>query len=110
DRHPHNAPTGNTVHIEPRAPVQLANHLAGLIFEERDEVTRSLWELTRQCYERRAEIDALTELLARVDFSLARAKVAREYGMRAPAFGAGGPLVLLEARHPLLLRLQEEGP
>ncbi|HVY61891.1 MAG TPA: endonuclease MutS2, partial [Planctomycetota bacterium] len=101
--------TGNTVYIEPHELVQLGNDLADRIFEERDEVTRILWDLTRACYERRDDLERLTGALGRVDFAFAKGKVALEYDMRAPRLVAEGGLALLDARHPLLLRMKKEG-
>jgi DNA mismatch repair protein MutS2 len=101
--------TGATLYIEPHELVALGNELNALVFEERDEVTRVLWELTRQCYERREELEGLAITIARADAALAKALAARELGMRAPRLEATGPLHLLEARHPLLLRMRREG-
>jgi len=106
--------TGNTLYVEPQELVALGNDLSALVFDERDEVTRVLWELTRACYERREDLERVAAAIGRADFAMAKARVSRELGMRSPRFDAHpeagtGPLHIVDARHPLLLRMKAQG-
>ncbi len=101
--------TGATVFVEPQAIVSLGNELSDWLFEERDEVQRILWDLTRRAHDRKDELARLTAALARADLLYAKAKLSIDYGMRAAeAAPVDGELVLKEARHPLLMKLARE--
>ncbi len=101
--------TGNTFFVEPHELVALGNELADRIFEERDEVTRILWDLTRLCADRRDELERLTDALGRLDLALAAGKASLAFGLRSPRVADDGALALVDARHPLLLRMKAEG-
>lgn len=101
--------TGETAFVEPEDTLALGNDLADLAFRERDEVTRILWELSRETFSARPALAALTAGLARVDLLVAKARAAAEYALVAPEIEDAGPLVLRDARHPLLLRQEREG-
>ena len=95
--------TGSTLYIEPYALAELSNQLEDASSEERQEVGRILFELTRLVLQARAEIGASLKVLARIDLAYAKARLSQEYRMEAPQVTAGASLSLGQARHPLLL-------
>lgn len=99
--------TGETCYFEPMFLVEQNNELQGLKKEERaaeKEVLRYLSDLMRQ------EEDALRAayaFLTRVDVLWAKARFAQEFDARTVEIGVDMPLNLRQARHPLLVRGQE---
>ncbi|NLF40594.1 endonuclease MutS2 [bacterium] len=95
--------TGATVFIEPHAVTDLVNELENTRFEERREITRILWELTRMVSSRADDISRSLDLLAQIDLAYAKARFAIEFRMASPAINDEPVLHVVEARHPLLL-------
>ncbi len=100
--------TGATVFIEPAIIVPLTNRLREVDAQIRTEVGRILWELTRVLRAARNEILHTANLLAWIDFSFAKARLAIDFGMTSPEASKDGRLRLREARHPLLLEMMRE--
>ena len=98
--------TGATAYIEPEALVRLGNELSDLLFEERNEVTRLLWDITFKILEREADVRRNLDVLAWIDFTYAKAQFSIAYGMNPPEINDDGYARLREARHPLLLELE----
>ncbi len=96
--------TGATLYIEPDALVELSNELEDALFEERKEVGRILWELTRLVLDRRTDILDSVKMLALVDLTFAKAQFSVAYSMTAPEVRSDASLNLRLARHPLLLQ------
>lgn len=94
--------SGQTVFIEPEAVVAATNRLQDLRSQESAEIGRILAELTRLVAVDRHRLLAAHSEVGRVDFVQAKARQVREWGWAVPAIGAGWPLRLREARHPLL--------
>lgn len=95
--------SGATVFVEPAETLELNNEIRGLHFEEQREIQRILRDLTAQV---RAQRDALLlnlEILARTDALRARGKYSIEILGTAPEIRPDGPLLLRDARHPMLL-------
>ena len=101
-----------SVFVEPREVIPLANRLAEVRVEERRELSRILAELAREV---REEADALRragDTLAKLELALVAIAFAAVFGARVPKVpgpGDDGGLVLRSARHPLLLAEQESG-
>lgn len=103
--------TGATVYVEPFATVEMGNQWRELALEEERETTRVLRELSALVGDAAAEIRQGTEILARLDFILARARYGADVRGAVPitsqalvgvADGKRELLRLVNARHPLL--------
>jgi DNA mismatch repair protein MutS2 len=97
--------TGATLYVEPDELVELSNELEDAVFEERKEVGRILWLLTRMVLDQEEAILDSVKMLALVDLTYAKARFGIAYGMSPPDLAAGASLHLRQARHPLLLHL-----
>jgi DNA mismatch repair protein MutS2 len=95
--------TGATLYVEPDALVELSNDLEDAVFEEKKEVGRILWQLTRAVLDAQDRIVESVRILALVDLTYAKARFSIAYVMSAPEICAEAVLNLRQARHPLLL-------
>ena len=96
--------TGATLYIEPDALVELSNELEDALFEEKKEIGRILWVLTKAVLDEAKAILETVKMLALVDLTFAKARFSVAYGMTAPEIRSDASLHLREARHPLLLQ------
>ena len=111
--------SGQTVFIEPLETIEQNNELVRLLEDELAEVHRILLEMTRRIGERADEIKAAVGILAELELQLAKARFAEDYNCVSPVFAStthdpGGtvvparsapaPIILRDARHPLLER------
>ena len=103
--------TGATLFIEPFATVEMGNAWRELVLEEERETEMVLRELSAVVGAVAEDIAAGTDMTARLDFILARARYCVALGVgeeprRPPVPGDGtvptARLSLLQARHPLL--------
>jgi DNA mismatch repair protein MutS2 len=92
--------SGQTLFVEPFAIVELSNRLRELEGEERDEVARILAELSRHVGGQAGELAEAVEVLAAIDFALARGALSRSWN--GCAVEIGDDVELIAARHPLL--------
>ena len=97
--------TGATLYVEPDELVELNNEMEDAVFEEKKEVGRILWLLTKMVLDQQESILDSVKMLALIDLTYAKARFAIAYGMHPPDLGPGASLHLREARHPLLLQL-----
>jgi DNA mismatch repair protein MutS2 len=97
--------TGATVFIEPDELVELSNDMEDAVFEEKKEVGRILWQLTKMVLDEQQAILDSVKMLALVDLTYAKARFSIAYNMNPPDLEAGALLHLRQARHPLLLQL-----
>jgi DNA mismatch repair protein MutS2 len=97
--------TGATLYVEPDELVELSNELEDAVFEEKKEVGRILWLLTKMVLDQQETILDSVKTLALVDLTYAKARFSVAYGMSPPDLATGASLHLREARHPLLLQL-----
>jgi len=97
--------TGATVYIEPDELVEMSNDLEDAVFEEKKEVGRILWLLTKMVLDEQRPILDSVKVLALVDLTYAKARFGLAYGMSPPDLGADASLHVRDARHPLLLHL-----
>ncbi|MHC4617800.1 MAG: endonuclease MutS2 [Planctomycetota bacterium] len=100
--------TGATLYIEPDSLVELSNELEDALFEEKKEVGRILWLLSRTVLDERKKILESVRMLGLIDLAYAKARFSIAYNMAAPAVASDSFLQLREARHPLLLRWASE--
>lgn len=96
--------SGATLFIEPLPVVELNNRLRLLEDQEEEEVIRILTHLTEEVARRREPLCRSLEALGRLDFLLAKARLAADQEAVAPAFNPDGRIRLRAARHPLLPR------
>ncbi len=101
--------SGQTVFIEPQSVVEKVNRLAEIDGEIQAEITRILADLRQRLHQDKAKLERGFQGVAWVDFTLARGRLVEKLGFTVPEMVEGGPLVLREARHPLLLRPLFEG-
>ncbi len=95
--------SGSTAFIEPREVVPLSNELAEARLDESREVTRILYELTRQVIDDLQRLQYSQNVAAWLDFTAARAAFSREVDGCAPSISEDGVIRLRHARHPLLV-------
>ena len=96
--------SAGTLFVEPSEAVELGNALREAQAEEEREVLRVLRELTGMLRPAREVLAAALEMCIQVDDLVARARYAVAVQGEVPEMmEPGGPLQLLEARHPLLL-------
>jgi DNA mismatch repair protein MutS2 len=96
--------SGNTVFVEPDEIVELGNELGDLRSQERREISRILWELTRDVLDRDEDLRELLDLLGRIDLTVAKARMSVEFDHH-PADPDPSGILLRRARHPILLML-----
>ena len=103
--------SGATLFVEPLSVVDLNNKFRELQLAERDEERRILAELSQLVAEYAYQINHTVEIVAVIDLTLARAKLANRLNATQPVLhriqpkGAHHPgtiIKLYEARHPLL--------
>ena len=96
--------SAGTLFVEPSEAVELGNALREAQVEEEREVLRVLRELTGMLRPAREVLAAAFEMCIEVDDLVARARYGVAVRGEVPEITEpGGPLHLLEARHPLLL-------
>ena len=81
--------TGATLYVEPDELVELSNELEDAVFEEKKEVGRILWLLTKMVLDQQEAILDSVKMLALVDLTYAKARFSIAYGMSPPDLDAG---------------------
>lgn len=100
--------SAGTLFIEPTEAIELGNALREAITRESREVLKVLRELTDLLRPHREVIRDAHAMCVCVDDLAARARYAHAVGGAVPEVGpAGGPLVIRNGRHPLLLARAE---
>ncbi|NLG86634.1 MAG: endonuclease MutS2 [Firmicutes bacterium] len=94
--------SGATLFVEPLTTFELGNQLRALRAEEQHEVERILADLSSKVAQESDGIEALLVQLARLDFIMAKGKLALAQKASAPKINHQGYLELQQARHPLL--------
>ena len=102
--------TGSIVFIEPLTTLTLSRELNNLLFEEAEEITRILKELTQKIRPYKESIASYQTYLIEMDCLMAKAKYAKQISALMPLLTKERKLVLKEAYHPILYRnnLQEK--
>ncbi|MBN1844728.1 MAG: hypothetical protein JW810_03525 [Sedimentisphaerales bacterium] len=96
--------SGATLYVEPYALAELSNQLEDALSEEKKEIWRILWQLTRAVLQHRQAIQENVQVLSWIDLTYAKARYSLAYRMTEPRIQPDTGLVLQEARHPLLMR------
>ncbi len=94
--------SGATLFIEPMAVVDANNKIKQLKIKERVEIERILRELSNEAA---LILDGLRidlEVLGKIDFIFAKARLSLEYNCASPALNDKGIIIIKKGRHPLL--------
>lgn len=94
--------SGATLFIEPMAIVNLNNDVKQLIIAEKHELARILKAITLQIVKYADVLNENCEVLAKIDFILAKAKLSQQMDAVKPILNNDGYVDLYEARHPLI--------
>ena len=94
--------SGSTLFIEPMAIVELNNDIKRLTLEEAEEIRRILKELSRKIEKCGEGLLENAKILARLDFTIAKAKLARDMAAFCPEVNDEGRTDLKSVRHPLI--------
>jgi DNA mismatch repair protein MutS2 len=97
--------TGQTVFIEPAEVMEANNEIRDLQHEERREEIRILKEITAHIGRELPTLNSCYELLGKLDFNRAKAKLALLYESHKPTLTHKQHLRWIQARHPLLFVL-----
>jgi DNA mismatch repair protein MutS2 len=100
--------SGNTAFVEPEGLVEKQNRIDKLRVRENREVSRVLWERTRTLIDFIEPLKRIQQAVTRIDLLCACAGFSIEYGLSAPTLSDEPVLALLEARHPILLKMAFE--
>lgn len=96
--------TGKTVYVEPVELVEANNRLRELEGQERREVIRILTEIANRIRPNIPHLLRAYDIVAHLDFVLAKARWAAEVGGVSPRLSPTPRLRWYAAKHPLLLR------
>ena len=94
--------TGATVFIEPMAVVELNNDIKTLELKEEQEIARIMQRLTASIVKSSDAISSNMDILSKIDFTVAKAKLAYEMHASRPIVNDDGLTMLKNARHPLI--------
>ncbi len=94
--------SGATLFIEPMAVVELNNKLRQYQVAESQEVERILRELSASVAEQAPIMLTNLEVIAWLDFTLAKGKLSYEMRAIRPALSQSHALIFVQARHPLI--------
>ncbi|WP_174613984.1 endonuclease MutS2 [Virgibacillus ihumii] len=94
--------SGATLFMEPKAVVDLNNQLQESRVKEKQEVDRILRELTSHIAENESFLTENVDVLAKIDFIAARAKLGMQMKAAKPAINDSGVIKMKQARHPLI--------
>lgn len=96
--------SGSTLFIEPMAIVDLNNDIKQLAIDEKREIERILAVISSKIGKQSEILLENCEIMARIDFAFAKAKLARKMHATKPEINNEGIIKLFKARHPLLAR------
>lgn len=94
--------SGSTFFIEPAAIVNLNNQLKELALKEQEEIEIILAALSAQAGEHTEELKVNQQMMTRLDFAFAKAKLALDQNATKPVFNTDHYINIRKGRHPLL--------
>lgn len=94
--------SGQTLFMEPKAVVDLNNQLHEALLKEKQEIERILAELSAAIADEADTLLVNLEVLAKIDFISARAKLSRKMKAAKPIMNDKGIIKMKQARHPLI--------
>ncbi|MCP8617059.1 endonuclease MutS2 [Salirhabdus salicampi] len=95
--------SGATLFVEPQSIVELNNKLQTARVEEQQEIERILHELSAMIAEDEHYLLENVQILAHVDFIVAKAKLGKQMKASKPNMNDKGIIKMREARHPLIV-------
>ncbi len=96
--------SGQTTFVEPLAAIEQNNELVRLREQEEAEIARILFSISEALRLHAAEIAAVRDAVALVDFSQAKGRLSAEFRCVRPRLAQGTALRLADVRHVLLER------
>jgi len=100
--------SGATYYVEPMSVVELNNQMQQLRAEERKEILRILTHLTQMVKEEQEALLVNLNVLTELDVLQAKARYANEFKCHAPEINNAFEWHLLQAYHPLLLKMHPQ--
>ena len=94
--------SGATVFVEPLSIVEANNEIKALLIREQQEIERILEELSAKVAEVRVELGINVEILSKLDFMFAKAKLSRDMNGVCPRLSNERQIIIKQGRHPLL--------
>ncbi len=94
--------SGATVFVEPLSIVEANNEIKSLLLREQREIERILEELSAKVAEVRIELGVNVDILSRLDFMFAKAKLSRDMNGICPHLSNKRQIKIKQGRHPLL--------
>jgi len=94
--------SGATLFIEPMAVVEMNNDLRKAYSSERDEINRILLALSQEIVPHLEDLKYNQEVLARIDFIFAKARLSEKMQAVEPKLLPKPSLSILKGRHPLI--------
>lgn len=94
--------TGATMFIEPQQIVTLNNKIRELELDEQKEIAVILANLSAELSEHSVELKTNQDLMTKLDFIFAKAKLAMEQNASRPVFNTDHIIDIRKGRHPLL--------
>lgn len=94
--------SGQTLFMEPKAVVELNNQLQEAFLKEEQEIERILRMLSELVAKHEEYLLENISVLARIDFMMAKAKLARQMKAVKPNVNNEGRIKMKQARHPLI--------
>lgn len=94
--------SGATVFVEPLSIVEANNDIKALLIKEQHEIERILAELSAKVAEIIVELGINVEILSRLDFMFAKAKLSRDMSGICPHLTNKRQIKIKQGRHPLL--------
>lgn len=101
--------SGGTIFVEPEGIRKMGEELSGAQNRERQELMRILQELTAKIAAEVGRLRTTLAVMAHVDMTYAKVRLSRTFAMHPPSLNHEGVIRLRDARHPLLLDLEERG-
>ena len=98
--------TGETLFLEPEEAVAAHNRLVSLRASEKQEISRLLWQVTRQVRSHAEQVVRSVGVMEALDLLCAKAGFARRYGGRVAQIAEPGCIRAVCARHPLLVAMR----
>lgn len=94
--------SGATLFIEPMAVVEANNEIRQLKIKEAQEVERILMEFSGEVANISDMLNANMNLLARIDFAFAKARLSLDLKCTEPVFNTERWIIIRKGRHPLI--------
>ncbi|WP_430784918.1 endonuclease MutS2 [Virgibacillus flavescens] len=94
--------SGATLFMEPKSVVDINNQLQEASVKEKHEIDRILRELTEHIASEEQLLSENVEVLGKIDFMFARAKLGQTMKASMPKMNDQGIIKLQQARHPLI--------